>query len=156
VLCRYTKDVIHSIHYLMTNSEMAPHISSLLSILTRPSDGQLGFDSQQEQRFYTGPSSFPGYDADRSSPFSAQVKVLLSYTSTPPYDFMAWYVIKRWGNVTSCTRYVPLKRKCKCSALAEPYSKLLYNSFEAVHQKVHSFFLVIMFPLYIFEICSSI
>jgi hypothetical protein len=35
----------------------------------------------------------PGREADHSPPTSAQVKKTWTYTSTPPYLFMAWYLV---------------------------------------------------------------
>jgi len=40
----------------------------------------------------------PEREADNSSPFSTEVKNVWSYTSTPPYVFMAWCLIKRSDN----------------------------------------------------------
>jgi hypothetical protein len=37
-----------------------------------------------------------GREVDHSPPYTAEVKTAWSYTSTPPYIFMAWYLIKRW------------------------------------------------------------
>jgi len=36
----------------------------------------------------------PGHKADHSCPSSAEVKKVYSYTSTPPYVFMAWHSVK--------------------------------------------------------------
>jgi len=36
----------------------------------------------------------PGYIADHSPPSSGNVKNAWSYTSTPPYVFMAWSLVK--------------------------------------------------------------
>jgi len=36
----------------------------------------------------------PGNEADHSPPSSAEVKNAWSYTSTPPYVFMAWCLVK--------------------------------------------------------------
>jgi len=40
----------------------------------------------------------PGHEGDHSSPPSPEVKNARSYTSTPPYVFMALYLIKRTDN----------------------------------------------------------
>jgi len=40
------------------------------------------------------------HEADLSPPSSAKVKNPCSYTSTPPYAFMAWYLVKLSGNFT--------------------------------------------------------
>jgi hypothetical protein len=37
----------------------------------------------------------PGREADHSPPSSVEVKNIWSYTSTQPYVFMAWYLVKR-------------------------------------------------------------
>jgi hypothetical protein len=42
----------------------------------------------------------PGREADHSSPSSAEVNNAWSYTSTPPYVFMAWYLVKHRDNFT--------------------------------------------------------
>jgi hypothetical protein len=36
-----------------------------------------------------------GRNANHRSPSSAEVKDMWSYTSTPPYVFMAWFLVKR-------------------------------------------------------------
>jgi hypothetical protein len=36
----------------------------------------------------------PGREADHSPPSSAKVKNEWSYTFTPPYVFMEWYLVK--------------------------------------------------------------
>jgi hypothetical protein len=53
----------------------------------------------------THPVSFPIGTGNLSPevmrpPSSAEVKNAWSFTSTPPYDFMAWYLIKHKGNFT--------------------------------------------------------
>jgi hypothetical protein len=40
----------------------------------------------------------PRREADHSPPSSAEVKNAWSYTSTPPYVFMAWYLLKHRYN----------------------------------------------------------
>jgi hypothetical protein len=42
----------------------------------------------------------PGREADHSPPSSAEVKNAWSYTSTPPYAFMAWCLVKHRDNFT--------------------------------------------------------
>jgi len=42
----------------------------------------------------------PGREADHSPTFSAEVKNVWSYTSTPQYVFMAWCLVKHWENFT--------------------------------------------------------
>jgi hypothetical protein len=42
----------------------------------------------------------PGREADHSPPSSAEVKNAWSYTSTPPYVFMAWCLVKHRDNFT--------------------------------------------------------
>jgi hypothetical protein len=42
----------------------------------------------------------PGREADQSSPSNAEVKNALSYTSTPPYIVIAWYLVKHRDNFT--------------------------------------------------------
>jgi hypothetical protein len=48
----------------------------------------------------------PRIEADHSTPFSAHVNVW-SYTSTPQYVFMVWYLAKHRDNFT-CTCCLPL------------------------------------------------
>jgi hypothetical protein len=36
----------------------------------------------------------PGREADHSTPYSAEVKNVWSYTSTAPYVFMSWCLVK--------------------------------------------------------------
>jgi hypothetical protein len=40
----------------------------------------------------------PGREADHSPPSSAEVKNAWSYTSTLPFVFMAWYLVKNRDN----------------------------------------------------------
>jgi len=42
----------------------------------------------------------PGREADHSPPCSAEVKKERSYTSAPPYVFMAWCLVKHRDNFT--------------------------------------------------------
>jgi hypothetical protein len=42
----------------------------------------------------------PRHEADYSPPSSAEVKNTWSYTSTPPYVFMAWCLVKYRDNFT--------------------------------------------------------
>jgi hypothetical protein len=42
----------------------------------------------------------PGHEADHSPPSSADVKNAWSYTSTPQYVFMSWYLVKHKDNFT--------------------------------------------------------
>jgi len=42
----------------------------------------------------------PGQGADSSPPSSARVKTALTYTSAPPYVFMAWCLVKQSDNYT--------------------------------------------------------
>jgi hypothetical protein len=43
---------------------------------------------------------WPGRESYHSPPSSAEVKEWGSYTSTPPYAFMAWYLVKHRDNFT--------------------------------------------------------
>jgi hypothetical protein len=43
---------------------------------------------------------WPGREADHSPPSSAEIKNAWSYTSTPQYVFMAWYLVKHRDNFT--------------------------------------------------------
>jgi len=43
---------------------------------------------------------WPGHEADHSSPSSAEVRNVWGYTSTPPYIFMAWYLVMHRDNFT--------------------------------------------------------
>jgi hypothetical protein len=42
----------------------------------------------------------PGLEGDHSHPSSVEVKNAWSYTTTPPYIFMAWYFVKHRDNFT--------------------------------------------------------
>jgi len=42
----------------------------------------------------------PGREGDHSPPSSAEIKNAWSYTSTPPYVFMVWYLVKHRDNFT--------------------------------------------------------
>jgi hypothetical protein len=42
----------------------------------------------------------PGRESDHSPPSIAEFKNVWSYTSTPPYVFMAWYLVKQRENFT--------------------------------------------------------
>jgi hypothetical protein len=42
----------------------------------------------------------PGHEDDHSPPSSAEVKNAWSYTSSPPYVFMAWRLVKHRDNFT--------------------------------------------------------
>jgi hypothetical protein len=42
----------------------------------------------------------PGREAEHSSPSSAEVKNSWSYTTTPQYVFMAWFLVKHRDNFT--------------------------------------------------------
>jgi hypothetical protein len=53
--------------------------------------------------------SFPGGKADHSSPSSAEVKNAWSCTSTPPYVFMAWCLVKHRDNFTFFYLYCTMK-----------------------------------------------
>jgi hypothetical protein len=48
----------------------------------------------------------PGREADHSPPSSAEVKNACSYTSTPPYVFMAWYFVKHRDSFTFTFTFV--------------------------------------------------
>jgi len=39
--------------------------------------------------------NWPGHEADYSHPSSAKVWNAWNYTSTPPYVFMVWYLVKQ-------------------------------------------------------------
>jgi hypothetical protein len=83
---------------------------SSVSVVTRLWAGQPGLDSRHGQGFLClfhhvqipsgvpGALSLrvkrPGREANHSSPSSAEVMNALSYSSTPPYVFMAWSLIK--------------------------------------------------------------
>jgi len=47
----------------------------------------------------------PGREADHSPPSSAEVKNAWSYTSTPQYVFMAWYLVKQRDNCSFILPY---------------------------------------------------
>jgi hypothetical protein len=42
----------------------------------------------------------PGRETDHSSPSSAEIKNVWSYTSTPQFVFMAWCLVKHQDNFT--------------------------------------------------------
>jgi hypothetical protein len=66
------------------------------------------------------PASYPmgnegkaaGREADHWPPSSAMVKKMWSYTSTPPYVLMAWFVISTRDNFTFLLHLVILHRYC--------------------------------------------
>jgi hypothetical protein len=75
--------------------------------------GWPGFDSWLGQGYFLTqppiqwiPGAFvlgvrrPGHEADHSPPPSVEVRNAWSYTSTPPYVFMTWYLVKHGGNFT--------------------------------------------------------
>jgi hypothetical protein len=90
-------------------------------VVTRLRVGQLGFDSQEGQEiFLLATASRPalratqppiqwvlrvlslgikwtGYEADHTPPSSAKVKKEWSFSSTLPYVYMAWCVVKHKG-----------------------------------------------------------
>jgi hypothetical protein len=45
--------------------------------------------------------SFPSGEADHSPPSISEVKNACSVTSTPPYVFIAWYLVKQSGHFIS-------------------------------------------------------
>jgi hypothetical protein len=73
---------------------------------------------------------WPGYEADHSPPPSAKVKNTRNYTSTPPYVFMVWCLIKHRDNfseVPPCSRkVVALKQECFQNVLALVYKYFRY------------------------------
>jgi hypothetical protein len=77
---------------------------SSVSIVTRLRAGRPRFDSRQGQGmflFATGSSPGlrrPGCEADHSPQSSAEVKNVWSCTSTTPYVFMAWCLVKHRDN----------------------------------------------------------
>jgi hypothetical protein len=52
-----------------------------------------------QEKFYLGVRAL-GRESDYSPPSSAEVKNAWSYTSNPPYFFMAWYLRRRKDSVT--------------------------------------------------------
>jgi len=42
----------------------------------------------------------PGYKADHSPPYSAEIKNVWKYTSTPPYVFVVWCLVKKTEKLT--------------------------------------------------------
>jgi hypothetical protein len=93
---------------------------SSVNTVTRLWAGQLGFKSQQGQeiscrpdlgstqppiRWVSGALSLgvkrPRREADHSPPSNAEVKNMWSYTSSPLYIFMAWYLVKHRDKFTS-------------------------------------------------------
>jgi hypothetical protein len=97
---------------------------SPVSTMTRLRAGRSGFDPRQRQGFSLlatasspalGPTQPPiqwvsaalflgvkrlGHEADRSPPCSTEVKNAWGYTSTPPYVFMAWCLVKHNDNTS--------------------------------------------------------
>jgi len=52
----------------------------------------------------------PEPDADQSPPFSAAVKNTWSYTSTPPYVFVAWCLVKHRDNFTFNSTFTTMQQ----------------------------------------------
>jgi hypothetical protein len=69
----------------------------LLSVVSSPSLGPTQSSIQQSPKVKQ-----PGREADHSSASNAAVNNVLSYTSSSPYVFMPWYLIKHRDNFTSC------------------------------------------------------
>jgi hypothetical protein len=65
----------------------------------------------------------PGLESDHSSPFSVDVNFVWSYTSTPPYFFIAWCLRKHGDNLMIS---LPLS-KYTAYRTANPYSDYLNN-----------------------------
>jgi hypothetical protein len=59
----------------------------------------------------------PGREVDHSPPTSAEVKKMRIYTSTPPYAFMAWCLIKLSTGTTLLFLPLPLILTFKGSRL---------------------------------------
>jgi hypothetical protein len=96
-----------------------PILNSSVSIVTRLWDGRPGFDFWQGQGFFLlattsrpalGPTNppiqwvpgalspevkRPGREGHHLPPSSVEVKNAWSYTSSPPYVFMAWCLVKQ-------------------------------------------------------------
>jgi hypothetical protein len=81
--------------------------------------GRPGLDFLKEQRFFPQPPrpdrlwgphrllanvykwvKRPGLEVNHTPPSSVEVKNTRSFTSTPPYVFMAWYLVKQRDNFT--------------------------------------------------------
>jgi hypothetical protein len=109
----------HFAYILKSNYEVQMYyfssLSSSVSIVTRLRDRRPWFDFRQGLQVFLlataslpalGPTQppiqsvpwikRPGREADHSPPPSAEVKNAWSYTSTPPYIFMVWCLMKQW------------------------------------------------------------
>jgi hypothetical protein len=92
---------------------------SSVSIATELRDGTSGFHSRYELGIFLFATASrtalvptqppmqwvpgvkrPGREGNYSSPSSAEVKNAWSYTSTPPYTFMVWCLVKLRDNFT--------------------------------------------------------
>jgi hypothetical protein len=73
---------------------------ALLVTEFRPALGSTRSPIQQEPGDLSPGVKWPGHEADNSTLSIAQVKNVWSYTSTPPYAFVAWYLVKHKGNFT--------------------------------------------------------
>jgi hypothetical protein len=89
---------------------------SSASTVTRLRAGRPGFDSRKRQEFFlfatvsrpahtrwvprvqSSEVMRPGCEADHSPPSSTEVKNEWSYTSTPHYAFLTWYLLKHRVN----------------------------------------------------------
>jgi hypothetical protein len=103
--------------------EQSQNLGNSSSIVTELWAGKLGFDSRREQRvFLFATASRPalghiqptnsvpgtlssgvelwGSETDHSPTSSAEVKNAWSYTSTPSYVFMTWYLVKHTDKFT--------------------------------------------------------
>jgi hypothetical protein len=110
--------------FLVTPSMCERSRGSSVSIVTSLQAGRLGFDSRERQkvilshhRFHTDSGAYtesylvstvicfsrikwPGREADHSSPSIAKVNSVWRCTSTSPYVYMAWYLVKHRDNFT--------------------------------------------------------
>jgi hypothetical protein len=90
---------------------------SSVSAVTKLRAGQPGFDSRHGYGVQSGsgeqPASYriapgllspgvkrPGREVHHSSQSNVEIKNIWIYTSTPPYVFMAWYLVKHRDNFT--------------------------------------------------------
>jgi len=62
--------------------------------------GPPGLLSNGYQGFFPWRVKQLGHEADHSPPSRAEVKNAWSYTSTRPYAFMAWYLVKHRDSFT--------------------------------------------------------
>jgi hypothetical protein len=130
---------------------------SSVSIVTELRAGRPGFDSLNWQGrdffiapYQTGsgarPVSYPmgtgalslvkrpGREADHSSASSAEVKNALNYTSTLPYVFLAWYLVKHTDSLTGQHLHITHYRSVSIPSHFRPNEACLWLNNRSVSQ----------------------